>query len=129
MPTRLTIVFLPDFSHELPDAAQRTHVWLIETLANLRATESCWKLAEPTRDRGVTVFEWLGARSVEEWLAENLSVINDHHGLQPDWEHDVEVTVLGAPLTERTRTAFDAFGPFEFDAQANRFTARRGPST
>jgi hypothetical protein len=63
MPTRLTVVFLPDFSHELLDAAQRRHVWLIETPANLRAAESCQMLTEPTRDRGVTTFQCLGARS------------------------------------------------------------------
>jgi hypothetical protein len=128
MPTRLTIVFLPDFSHELPDAAQSTHVWLIETPANLRAAESCWKLTESSRDRGVTVFEWLDARSAEEWLAENLSVINDHHGLQPDWEHDVEVTVLGAPLTVGVSTAFEVVGQFEYNNYVSMFVARHGES-
>jgi hypothetical protein len=125
--TRVAIVY-SDIGAQLPELAERFHVWVVDTPSNRRAAEAIWAVAPGDRTHDVTTFKQAEAESAEVSLVDLLPVIDEHHGLREDWATDIVLEVMGQPLTPSIRAALQALGPFAVLERQEGFTATRTPA-
>lgn len=106
------------------------HVWLADTRLNRAAAEAFRANPLATHvgselERGVTVFQVDPQTSPDEWCADIVSTVVEHHGM---YSHDPPVSVIevyGATPTAAIRVAFEAVGFEDFQLQEGGFVARR----
>ena len=126
--TRVAIVMLSDFSAQLAELAQHSHVWIVDTPDNRRAAELLWADGPYDLTHGVTTFTVHEGESPEDSLVNLLAVIDEHHGLRAESAADVVLEVRGASLTPTVRLALETLGPFDVHEDAVGFVVRRTPA-
>jgi hypothetical protein len=127
--TSVAIVVTPDISIDLDSLVRERHVWIVDTPSNRRKVEVIWSHADADQSYGVTTFKVDADAQPDEWAAEILPMIDDHHGLRAEWASDVRLDVHGAVLTPRLRAALAELGPFEVTEWIGGFSANRGEAT
>jgi hypothetical protein len=110
--------------------AQSGHVWAVASLVNSPVIQAVWARADGTLDDdpmgpGVTSFRaddlHESAESICKRLVEEIDI---HHGEgDAPW---TEIEVLGVPLTQDLRTAFEAIGGEVLLPTREGFICRRG---
>jgi hypothetical protein len=125
--TRVAIVY-SDIGAQLPELADRFHVWVVDTLSNRRAAEALWAVGPGDRTHGVTTFKRSEGESTEASVVDLLPVVDEHHGLRTDWADDIVLEVIGQPLTDGIRAALEALGSFSISERQDGFTATRTPA-
>jgi hypothetical protein len=125
--TRVAIVYF-EVGTQLPELAERFHVWVVDTPSNRRAAEAIWAVGPGDRSHGVTTFKQSEAESTEASIVDLFPVIDEHHGLREDWAADIVLEVVGQPLTASIRAALQALGPFAIVERQDGFTATRTPA-
>jgi hypothetical protein len=112
------------FGDRLLGLASRMPVWLIDTPINRAAAERHWRThTGQVHTNGVTTFKYDATGTPEQWCSDVLSNVDLHHG---QYSHDPPysaVEVLGTPLTEKLRTAFNEFGFMVFSEHTDGFRA------
>jgi hypothetical protein len=121
--TRVAIVLNPDAGEGLVQLAKVAQVWVVDTPANRAVAERIWS-SEGDGD-GLTTFRVDAQQPPETWLVDILPVVDDHCGLNADFSPEIEIDVQGVKLTAQVRDAFESFGPFTTEEDADGFRAVR----
>jgi hypothetical protein len=119
------IVVDPSFGERLHSVIARMPTWVVDTPANRAAAEAHWKTqAGETHTIGLTTFRVDPGQGPEEWCAEVLGLVIEHHG---EYSHDPPVSVLeviGARPVEQLVNALADYGFAQVSPTPEGFTAR-----
>jgi hypothetical protein len=118
---------LSDFSAQMTELAQRSHVLVVDTPDNRRAAEVLSAGGAYDRTHGVTTFTVQEGELPEDSVVNLLAVIDEHHGLRAEWATDVVLEVRGASLTPTIRLELETLGPFDVQEDTVGFIVRRTP--
>jgi hypothetical protein len=119
------IVVDPSFGERLHAVAARMPTWVVDTPPNRAAAEAHWKThAGQTHTGGLTTFRVDPDQGPEEWCAEILGVVVEHHG---EYSHNPPVSVLeviGARPVEQLVSALADYGFARVSPTPEGFRAR-----
>ena len=104
-------------------AAETDDVWLIESPINQASAEAHWADSHPTAG-SLTTFKAYGS-TPDEWAAEVLEAIEEHHGQFAQDQPFTELLILGSGASERLNSALRAIGFVVADSKDQRLLAVR----
>jgi hypothetical protein len=125
VPYKVCVVVDRNFGERLAALPQGVPVWIVDTPANKPVAQLLWRDRKGTHLTGITTFNDSDSSSSEDLFADQLDTIDLHHGSYSADPPYTQLEVLGAPLTERIRTALSEYGFNEFHLDPEGFHCSR----
>jgi hypothetical protein len=120
----LFIIVDPAFGERLADLPEGAVVWIADSAVNWPAVQGRWRTHPGRSEReGITTFRVDAARRPEDWCADILETVDEHHHLSGPEHHALHV--IGCSPSAQLVDALLQFGFVETRATADGFIARK----
>jgi hypothetical protein len=124
---KVTMVLDPNFGQKLEAFAIHSHVWAIDTPANLTIAEKYWQNnPEHKPETGITTFHVHENETAAEACLRILDVIDLHHGEYSSTPPYSALEIIGlSVLSEQIKSALEGLGFEAFERTAEGFQSTR----